>query len=85
MSILKTSVIVVAVMSSQSVLAGKAEEWQINRLLHPSFKELEAEAVFGQVTTYCNIDDKTISRVKEKFPNRIKYMDFSKKDEGDCQ
>jgi len=62
---------------SQTTSASLNYEWQIYRLLSPTFSELQSEAVDGEITTYLCIPDEIISQALNDQFERIEYMTFN--------
>ncbi len=67
---------------TNNVSASNSEmEWQINRLLSPSYEELQSEFVFGIVTNYKNVPENLINFALDRQFNRIEFMSFSQEAE----
>ncbi len=52
------------------------EEWKVNRLLSPTFSEVQSEAVYSMITDYGCIDDEIVDLALNKHFERIEYMTF---------
>ena len=55
-------------------------ESDINRLISPSFAELQSEYIFKSVTCYEDVPDKLIDRILDKHFQRIEFMCFITKE-----
>ena len=56
------------------------EDWKLNRLLSPTFPELQDEAVYGLITCYGSVDEVLANMAMDKHFERIQYMYF-----GSCE
>ena len=74
---IKAVLTIAAILSSSQIFA---EEWQIMRLLHPTFEELQDEQVFSIITCYQDISDDIIAEALDSQFDRIEYMCFSEEE-----
>ena len=56
------------------------EDWKLNRLLSPTFSELQDEAVYSHITCYGNVDEVIANIAMDRQFERIQYMYF-----GSCE
>lgn len=62
--------------SATALQQSSVEDSEINRLVSPTFYELQSEFVWGTVTCYSNIPDKLIENSLNKHFERIQFMSF---------
>ncbi len=62
--------------SSAIAAQPSVNEWEINRLISPSFSELQSEAILGKITCYSNIPNNIIKDALNKHFERIEFMSF---------
>ncbi len=62
--------------TSVMALQSSAEESEINRLVSPTFYELQSEVIWGTITCYRNMSNDLIEHALNKHFERIEFMSF---------
>ena len=64
------------VFSTANADSYQIDDWKLNRLLSPTFPELQDEVLWRTITCYGPLDDTIIDHALDRHFERIQYMSF---------
>ena len=68
--------LIITAISYNCAYANNDNEWQINKLIAPTFQELQSEVINQDVTLYFKISDSAMNQALNHQFERIEYMHF---------